>query len=128
MEKLRCFYDDCPYKAIDICNCRFPPTYICELHISNHQNEAGRHIIEEIPANHCLDLESINIILDGDLFTSQSYFIVPGIDIIGFCKLEISNLELPKDYKSAFNSMASTLVKEILSIPRGQTEDIKKNV
>ena len=127
MENLRCFHQDCIYMPIYICNCRFPPIFMCESHPRSHQEEPGHHVINKIPMRHNLELEGTTINLDDDLYSSQSYFILPGLNTINYCKLEISNIiELPEDYKNAFLSMATKLIKEILSIRRGKTKKIKK--
>ncbi|OMJ72125.1 hypothetical protein SteCoe_29508 [Stentor coeruleus] len=128
MESFKCFSDSCSEELEIMCRCRFPPLYMCKYHRVGHSALSADHIFEKIPENQKLVLQSRKLKIVDELYTSQKYFITPGTGCMNFFKFELSSLQLPLDYKSTFNSMAQILTSRIIKIPRGLTENLKKEV
>ena len=126
MESLRCFVEGCETYPLKFCNCKFPAALFCNDHVTLHNSEKNYHMVEDIPKNHSLDIKQNTICLNDELYINQKYFIAAGTDLMNYYKIETCNIDLPKDYKSTFNSMVSVFITEIFKIPKGKTKKIQK--
>ncbi|OMJ70616.1 hypothetical protein SteCoe_31359 [Stentor coeruleus] len=128
MESFKCFYYTCAESPELLCQCDFPPIYICRHHQEFYKSIQSNHNIKTIPNTFHITSSKYRIKISDKLYSSQKYFLAPGSGLMNFYKFEVSTVSLTEDYKSAFNSMARILISQIMRIPRGNTQEIIKEV